>query len=362
MIDKSQITTFEMDALDTLFFRDAKPFTKGEENWAQTVFPPASSVFYGALRTLFFAQDTQKLNLVGEENDPTKTLRVTGTYLGLNNIPYFPVPSDCIRKKNPKDENDKDKAFLLELHENPKNHSGCPLKYLLMYKEQEKVEGIEKGYLEKEELFKYLKKEDKSFSFLQLTGYLYSEPKIGIGISNTKGTSQEGMLYRVEMLRPNELTFMVRTKGLELPGHGIIRFGGEGKAAYFKKTDEEDFSLDTDPQDTMFKIYFATQAVFEKGWLPRWIKKQGDNYYTGSYQGLRVRLLAAALDRYQPCGGFDMKNRKPKPMYRAVPPGSVYYFQLEEGAFKDAVEKFHDKVVSDFYQEQGFGWTFVGRV
>ncbi|SET12912.1 type III-B CRISPR module-associated protein Cmr3 [Anaerobranca gottschalkii] len=365
MTAKPDTVTFEVEALDTLFFRDARPFTKSEENWAQTIFPPSPSVFYGALRTLFFAENVNQFNLAGNDNDPTKELKITGIYLAQGNTSFFPAPLDCIQKKFSRGQNynQENKGFLLDLYENPIGQSSCPLKYILMHKGQGKAKEIEGGYLDEEELFKYLRKEDESFNFYHLKGFLYSEPKIGIGISKNWGTSQEEMLYRTEMIRTNNLSFVLRTSGLKLPEQGVLRLGGEGKTAYFKKTSNIDTSiLNLDKQEMMFKIYFATPAIFEKGWLPRWIEKDDDNCYFGSYKGLRIRLLAAALGRYQSIGGFDMKKGKPKPMYRAVPAGSVYYFKLEEGTLEDAVKLFHDQRVSDYYQEQGFGWSFVGRV
>ena len=44
----------ELQPLDTLFFRDGKPFNKGEENWADAIFPPFPATIYGALRTAYF--------------------------------------------------------------------------------------------------------------------------------------------------------------------------------------------------------------------------------------------------------------------------------------------------------------------
>lgn len=369
MTNKSKGATYEIEALDTLFFRDARPFAKGEENWAQTIFPPGASVFYGALRTQFFARDTRQLDLASTDSDPTKNLKITGLYINAGNLPYFPMPADCVQKKDHQDPDGEKQGLPMELYQEPGIRSSCSLKFLLMYNGQETVEEIAGGYLDKEELFSYLRKEKESFNFIQLNEHIFSEPKIGIGISRTTGTSsKDGMLYRIGMLRPQDLTFMVRTQGLELPDKGIIRLGGEGKAAYFKKTKCPAFVLgntvsrDKNTQNTMFKLYFATPAVFEKGWLPSWIKDQDQKQYTGTYHGLKVSLAAAAVSRYQTLGGFDMKNQKPKAMYRVIPPGSVYYFQLEEGTFQDAVEKFHDQRISDFYQEQGFGWAFVGKV
>lgn len=43
-----------MEAFDTLFFRDGKPFSMGDDVWANGVFPPYPSTLYGALRASYF--------------------------------------------------------------------------------------------------------------------------------------------------------------------------------------------------------------------------------------------------------------------------------------------------------------------
>ncbi|HEC25711.1 MAG TPA: hypothetical protein ENI54_06865, partial [bacterium] len=61
----------EIDALDTLFFRDGKPFTMAENRWADTVFPPFPSVIYGALRSAYFANHIEELGKAKTDDDPT---------------------------------------------------------------------------------------------------------------------------------------------------------------------------------------------------------------------------------------------------------------------------------------------------
>jgi len=51
----------EIKSFDTLFFRDGKPFTMSEDNWADGIFPPPPSVIYGALRAAYFAQYPSEL-------------------------------------------------------------------------------------------------------------------------------------------------------------------------------------------------------------------------------------------------------------------------------------------------------------
>jgi len=83
---------------------------------------------------------------------------------------------------------------------------------------------------------------------------------------------------------------------------------------------------------------------------------------TGKYSGLKLRLLTASIGKPLNIGGFDMKERKPKPMYKAVPAGSVYYFEITEGDIQKVFEIFNQKAISDLYPEQGFGMAYVGKI
>lgn len=59
----------EMKPLDTLFFRDSKPFSRGEDTWADTIFPPYPSTVYGALRTAWFKQNIKEFEYLKESKN-----------------------------------------------------------------------------------------------------------------------------------------------------------------------------------------------------------------------------------------------------------------------------------------------------
>ncbi len=66
----------KINPVDTLLFRDGKPFSMGENTWPDTVFPPYPSVIYGALRSTYFANHINELGKANREDDPTKKLRI----------------------------------------------------------------------------------------------------------------------------------------------------------------------------------------------------------------------------------------------------------------------------------------------
>lgn len=348
----------KIDPLDTLFFRDGKPFTMGEDSWASGIFPPYPSVIYGALRSAYFSNHVDELKKATEWGDPTRNLKIKGIHFlvgGDKGNIYSPLPNDCVQKKG----DDDNVVSILRMDELADVKSSCPTRYAIKSELIEKVESVSGGIINITSLRKYLECTNDSFSpILKITDKVLAEPKIGIGISNKTGTAEEGMLYRVGMNRLDGLSLLIDFEGLDLPGEGMMKLGGEGKAVCYKKTKEHTNPsiYDSKVDRGMFKLYLSTPAIFKKGWLPEWMD---ENDLIGEYKGLKLKLLTASIGKTISIGGFDMKARKPKPMRKAVPAGSVYYF---EGDIQKAFEVFNQTAISDIDPMQGFGIAYVGGV
>jgi CRISPR-associated protein (Cas_Cmr3) len=98
-------------------------------------------------------------------------------------------------------------------------------------------------------------------------------------------------------------------------------------------------------------LYLATPAIFDAGWHPPYGHEEG------------VQLVAAAVGRPQLIGGWDMQHGRPKPLYRAVPAGSVYLYEVTESGRATALARswLNLDSVSSFYPTLGFGWGIPGR-
>ncbi|NLZ54803.1 MAG: type III-B CRISPR module-associated protein Cmr3 [Thermoanaerobacteraceae bacterium] len=346
------------EPIDTLFFRDGKPFNMGEDTWSNSVFPPYPSVFYGALRTAYFAKEPDSFDLRGKENDPTLALKIHSVLLNIWDNYYFPLPRDLVREK---DSGEKC-AFPLQLQDAP-YLSNCPLPKTLGVQDKV-VETIANGIIDRETLQGYLENSSDLFYYSNLKEYVTQEPKIGIGIDKKSGTAADTQLYRSEMLRlAPECSIVIDYEGIELSESGFLKLGGEGKAAFYNhiSNKEEAFLPSCSTLDNQyFKLYLLSPAVLSNGWLPAWIDPQS---LAGIYEGLKVKLLAVALGKYVSVGGFDIKKGRPKPMVRAVPSGSVYYFELLEGEKEKVKQVFHyQPFENNDYAKEGFGTVLVGRV
>ncbi len=359
----------EIDPLDTLFFRDGKPFSMGEETWADGVFPPFPSVIYGALRTAYFANHIKDIGKANTAEDPTKDLepekglRIRGIYLKHGEHFYVPLPLDCVREKN----GEKDKAFVLQTTKINANAScNCTTEYILT--DNKEVENIEGAILRISVLQDYLKDEaDSKFSIKMFSDLLLTESKIGIGRNDQTHSSEENRLYRVGMRRLedsfyNKLKIIVEFDFERLddfPSEGILKLGGENKAAAYQKINEDISVCEPKIEGQKFKLYLLTPALFKKGWIPEWLDGQTLN---GTYNGIKLRLLTASIGKYISIGGFDMEAKKPKPMRKAVPAGSVYYFEFE-GDKGEVIKHFHKESLSEYdTKKEGYGISFVGGV
>lgn len=354
-----------IQATDTLFFRDGRPFSMGEETFAQGLFPPPPSVIYGALRSSFISDQIELGHNQVDAIKESESLRINGIYLKTINLGYaggsiwHPMPMDLIV---PKKDGQAENAVPLKFGEKPTYSSASLLKVL----QAEGVDKTEDGafLLNKREFAGYLNGEKDEFVISKLSDFLSKEQKIGIGRDYNSHVADEGKLFRVIMNRPattdngnlTKLQFLINYSDLALETEGWLNVGGERRVASFKAEDEYDVPLPEITQP-LCKIYLSTPAIFRDGWKPEKLLK--DNGLT---------LIAAAMGKSQPMGGWDLDKWEPKPMVQAVSAGSVYFVQAENiDAVKAFAEKVHGKSISDNfngidYQKQGFGIAYIGNV
>jgi CRISPR-associated protein Cmr3 len=369
--------TIKLTALDTLFFRDGKPFDKGDETWASGLFPPAPSVFYGSLRSAYIAQNSDKYsisNLITKTEDlriRQISFKVHAQITGTDDKEwgqYFPLPRDLVIQKTVNDNETYQrkkykvhKTYRLQVPTQPSsNYSNATLLALQSPFNNEEIETLDNGVIHSLAFQKYLRGDKEPyFEGRELDKFLTHEPKVGIGRDNHTHTASEGLLYRVGMQRPEYIQIIIdfqEVKGLTLAPTGFLKLGGEGKTvAYqldnslevtFKKTRLSD-------NEEYFKLYLASPALFEKGWYPTEIFKKAN---------IEVELITAALGKTVNIGGFDMVQRKPKPMLKAIPAGSVYYYKLKSGSLERLFNAIVANSISEIREREGFGIAYLAKI
>jgi CRISPR-associated protein Cmr3 len=358
-------------ALDTLFFRDGKPFGMEDSTWATGVFPPSPSVFYGALRSLYFSLNPDKMGLAGTKNDPSQHLKINSILMGRNkNEIYYPCPADFVVEKT--DAEDKD-YYLLNLKKNKKELiTSSKFSDYAFAETPKEVESMQGEYMITQRNFGKYSFGEKPTNALSLQDFYHIEPKVGIGRSNITRTSDEGKLYRVGMVRPvggdsKQMDFWIDfdMEGFDLSENknGFLKLGGEAKTVDYELIEQEEIGeIEEFPtlDNKFFKVVLLTPTVFQntkftqgivQGWLPEFIESD----FTGKWNGVNVKLIGSCIGKHKNIGGFNMRPYPhPKTMQKFVPEGSVYFFEIldEEYDFKNKKQFFH---FSSHRQKEGFG-------
>lgn len=343
----------EITALDTLFFRDAKPFDLGEENVASGVFPPSPSVIMGAIRSAYMSQTGASINEV-----LAKKIQIKRVCFKIKKELFYLVPHDLIGSKQQfsadKKKGINPEAVRLELSENT-SISNNSYPFLLKANLDGKVEELAGNYLVgHRELKKYLKGEEK-IEVTPIADFVIDEPKIGIGIDKTTSIVEEGLLYRVAMKRMKNFSFVVEFEGLDLADQGFLKLGAEGKAVSYETLNLDYTKKVTIPlpevKSNRIIMYVSTPTFFEEGYIPTFLEQH------------EVKVMTIAGGKYLSIGGFDMKNRRPKEMKRAIPAGNVYYLEFgDQNKAQEFVQQYHGESTSDTLSEEGFGIIYFGEL
>lgn len=358
--------------LDTVFFRDAKPFTMGDDSWGDGLFPPAPSVLYGAIRSAYLYQHPHILEegLVDTDQDPSKSIEVIGVNLNYKNSDLFPLPLDLVQDKNRIEvvrSNEVDRkrekktylnAKLLDRGSSEENFRGLRVGNILTGGVDKDVERIANGLIDLESLEDYYcygaSEMKEGIDVYTLDQFLFEEPKIGNQSARTLEREEDRALYRVGFKRMHKkLSFKLQVKAKEdflLLDKSFVRLGGEGKLAKIKvEKPKEEEALDLDKAE--FKILLTSPAFFDKGWFSQELADAG------------FELITAAVGNPVAIGGFDLAKKCPKPLRKAVPAGSVYYYRGNSVA---AIKKFFNgrkslcTAKSD--QKQGYGLFKLAKI
>lgn len=376
----------KLNALDTLFFRDGKPFSMGADSFAQGIFPPPLSVIYGALRSKYLAEDMQEFQKLKLENiDSSLYIRINGfAYLSeetfwesktsVSQI-YFPVPLDLVQTEDEK--LDSEAHLSIEIFEKEKGYfSNSSLPQIIKHNEQ--VEGLENSILNLEQLQGYINGSTNFSNIENTNSFVFLEKKVGNGLQNDTRSTDDSKLYQLKMNRFSKwnkdeekhistqvLSLLVDTNFfIEFENKTILKLGAEGKtvvATEFEESIELQEPTLQATKGSYFKIYFSTPVIFRKnGAFPDFIDTKT---LKGEIGGIRVELISAFVGKYVSIGGFDLNKNEPKKMYKAAPAGSVYYFKvLEDTTSENLIKIFHNQKLSTIGKNEGFGLAHLAQL
>ena len=342
--------------VDVWLFRDGRPFDAGDDHYARSLFPPYPSVVQGAIRSHHLVvkgvdlQDKQAIAKAVGTADDFGALRMRGPFIARRQTAgqierYFSLPADAVpiggdrvQAALPQQAGQRRVSTSLDAH----------LPLLLFPRAAQPVKQPPGTWLSEAQLMDYLSA--KPVSPIRAGDLFVMENRYGIGLDSAVRAAKEGLLYAAEFVRPAEgVGLYVEVSGFDgWPAQGVMRIGGEGRAARFEQVAAPDWPAPPDPLPLCFKLYFASPAYFEDGWRP----KDWSRFFDG-----QVSLKAVAISRYEVRGGFDWANGVQKPARRYVPAGSVYYFECQGEARlrPDLVQN----AITDYGAQIGFGQVIV---
>jgi CRISPR-associated protein Cmr3 len=344
--------------LDVWLFRDGKPFDAEADHRATSLFPPYPSVMQGVIRSQHLIANKVKLNDRAEiekwvgTTDNYGALRLRGPFLakwdGENLTRYFPVPADMAAQG--------DKFVPLEMRKPDASElltSASKEISQLLFSRVEPTKKSPGQWLSDETLREALKGE--AVCAIQSGKLFERESRFGIGRNDATRTTEREYLYEVEFIRPCAdvgLYVDVDGYGEWSEKKGVMRIGGEGRGAAYEIIPAPALPSLKKDLPAKFKVYFATPTYFKNGWLSEsWSK-----FFEGE-----VKLVAAAVNRYESIGGFDWAKNDHKPARRYVPAGSVYYFE-SNGTAKLRDHVLETGAISDEGAQIGFGQIFITEV
>jgi CRISPR-associated protein Cmr3 len=171
--------------------------------------------------------------------------------------------------------------------------------------------------------------------------------RVGVGLDAATGRAADGRLFSVQavamvehgqrigtdretgkpVLADYDVGVLAAVGGAAPPTDGLLRFGGDGRAAAVHAT--ADHRLPEPDYDRIAaagrcRLVLVTPGIFAGGWLPTGVI-QADGEFRFDLHGVKGRLVCAAVPRAEVISGWDLARWEPKAALRAVSAGGVYW-------------------------------------
>lgn len=366
---------------DPLIARDSRPFQSGGRikslNW---VYP---SVVAGSIRTLLGKACEQTQPFTPELIEALLHLEFTGPFPVSAAHVYLPAPQDVVFYQDVQGQ--KQQMVLKPAPLPPGWGTNMPHESIWPLRITQDIKatpgpdfwafGLLSRWLLSEPETVEVTNQDTLTSLVQ-------EERVHVEINPMTHTAEEGKLFLTTgLVFPDfngnlngkddiaSLGMAVCVKGqfeaLETLSMGCFHpLGGERRLSYIRSTPTVLWQTPADTSEQLaasrgVRMYLASPALFDKGWLPGWL----DSDLTGSPPGtaVQLRLRSACLRCWQAISGWSLKDRGPKPLRRMVPAGSIYFFECLSGDPGSLAAHWFNSV-SDRDQDRrdGFGTALWG--
>jgi CRISPR-associated protein Cmr3 len=172
------------------------------------------------------------------------------------------------------------------------------------------------------------------------------DQRVGVGLDARTRRAADGKLFSaqaVSMIKAEhgagfDAGFVAVVSGAPLPQGGMLRLGGDGRAAALHTPTQPVAMPEVDyaaiARSRRCRLVLTTPGIFLEGWRPPGIDTQGNV----ALHGVRGKLVCAAVPRFETISGWDLSRHAPKIAKRVAPAGSVYWLDQVDAA-PDAFEK-----------------------
>ncbi len=348
------------EPLDSLFFREAKPFNAGDGGFLDSQFPPPAQTLSGAIRGAMGDavgidwRDTDAVKaLVGAPGDDPTPLAFAGPYVFKNKQRIFPVPLHLLHnaKTNawqhllPSDSTystDRGECRLPEPYKSRESDTAD--------KSLESAKPVDAGWLESNQMHAVLSG-GLPTALLPAREIFLPEARVGIGRDNVRGVVNDSQLYFTRHVRlAADITLGMALSGGHAPNGASVRLGGEGRLARMTVADMPAAlakpTLKGKPKGLI--LILLTHGDFNGATAPDW-----------SALPVRLNYVSACIGKAVREGGWDYANRKPKPLKSLVPAGSCYFVTVGDGDLAAVINALHGMHIGQ-RTKFGYGEIAVG--
>lgn len=360
-------TTLRFTALDTLFFRESRPFEAIGGSELASLFPPPPRTVAGAIRTAIgdsldadwyaFHRDHtgytvggfKLFDLIGY-NDDLGRLRIKGVWLSTKGERLYPAPLYLLRK---------DDELARLMIDNAEQTSLGRVRLPRIPKGREGFKPLEKVWLTQAGLEKTLAGGVPGLDDIRGTDELYAEePRLGIARNNRLRTVKKGLLYQSRHVRPQKkakLSIEADIIGLEgLPiNKRVVRLGGEGRMAGIEIVESPPFPLPPTPGSNIHGLILTLLAPARfsgNTWLPDNFSSteiDGTQVWTGKINDILLTIHCAVIGKALREGGWDMAAHAPRPVQSLIPPGSAWFCTVDDNGLDRAITALHNQQVGE---------------
>jgi CRISPR-associated protein Cmr3 len=378
------MTTLVLRPLDTLFFRDGRPYNQDDPGQAEaaSVFPPHPPTVVGAVRAAL----ARAMGWPGRTWDKTKLgdgvdwrkgdgalgpLRFTGPYVLRNDEPLFPAPLSLVRAKN------RNGGDILEVL-SPGDLLACDLGETRLPAAPKNAEGwktLEGKWLTLAGMEQALAGKAPS-QIVDADAIYGAEPRVGVqrdaSTRTTKrfeaegGEPARGALYAAAHVRPaKDVALAVEVDGLpDLSAAGALApLGGEGRSVWIEQRDQK-IKLPKAPElkpgkDGVLRYTVTLITPADLGEPGEDWPRPGDRLFGSAGEPLPGTIVSACLGRAIAIGGWDTGARGPLPLRPLVRAGGVFFLEAK-GDEAQAVASWRVGAVGRA-AGWGFGRMLIGR-